>query len=342
MAVFCTMLWGDMEAQDTTKGVKPPTQLPSQVDPKTQKPSVDPKAPSVDTTKLAAEKKLQDSIMEMQIKAAAKAACDTCRKKLSDSCNVKINKPGALADPLGSWTLVLIPLILFGVIIGTLFKKLGDFSLQEALTENEYVKKTIKNPEYTATAATTLAGTGASASVNTILPPTIDITDISNNAIASPGILEDHIKDKKLKLAQQLINDKADNDKEQLLINALPDADPSKPVKQTALDAKITNDKLKNDQIQTEIDELIILASELPTTPRASSSRFIALVTSLLTLVVAVCLCSFFIYFYIATGTPPDIGKFSSVLLALGIGVIPYAFNKVAAAISSNKSTTDE
>ena len=282
------------------------------------------------------KKQLLDSL------AIVKGVCDSCDKIACDTSSVKIHKPGALVEPFGSWTLVFLPLVLLGLIIWLLFSKLGKFNLQEALTENEYVKKTIKNPEYTAVAATTLAGTNASANVNTILPPTIDITDISNNAFPTTfGILDAQIKDKKVKLASQIIDDKAANDKEQLAIDALLATNAEKPIRQAALSTKLASDKAKYDQTQVEIDQLITKSSELPATPRASSSRFIALVTSMLTLIMAVCLCSFFIYFYIATGTAPDISKFSSVLLALGIGVVPYAFNKVATAIT-NRPTNNE
>lgn len=332
--LFCSIAWVNGQAPDTPEPAKLPVQVPSQNPPAPAK--TDPRAsiPPIDTTKAAIEKKTKDSL------AALKTICDSCAKKASDTFTNKIHKPGALEDPVGSWLLVFLPLILFGTIITVLFSKLGKFSLQEALTENEYVKKTIKNPEYTLAAATTLAGTNAFASLNAILPPTIDITDISNNALTSSGIIDAQIKDKTTKLGLQIIADKAENAQEQLLINALP-AGPAQIGRQAILQTKIASDKAKNDKTQSEIDTLITKASELPTTPRASSSRFIALVTSLLTLIIAVCLCSFFIYFYIATGTPPDISKFSSVLLALGIGVLPYAFNKVATAIT-NKPTINE
>lgn len=335
MVLFCSILWENADAQDTTKKKDSTLQVGGKSVPTAVNPVPIQKSTS-DSAKAAEDKKRKDSLVR------AKAICDSCIKNACDTCTTKICKPIVLPAGGSATLLVFLPFLLFGIIIWVLFSKLGKFSLQEALTENEYVKKTIKNPEYTAAAVTTLAGTSAAASVNTILPPTIDVTDIANNGTTTPGILSSHINDKKLTLANKLIDDKAANDKEQTSINALnDDNDFVKKNRQTVLNQKIITDKSKNDETQTEIDKLIILSTELPATPRASSSRFIALITSLLTLIIALCLCSFFIYFYIATGNAPDISKFSSVLLALGIGVVPYAFNKVATAIT-NKPTTNE
>jgi len=71
---------------------------------------------------------------------------------------------------------------------------------------------------------------------------------------------------------------------------------------------------------------------------RASISRYIALISSLMILIIAICTSTFFIYHYIRTGCPPDLEGISTVLLALGIGIIPYAANKVSTAIATNKS----
>lgn len=70
---------------------------------------------------------------------------------------------------------------------------------------------------------------------------------------------------------------------------------------------------------------------------RPSISRYIAFVTSILTLIVALCMSCFFIYHYIRTGCAPDLSALSIILIALGLGVAPYAFNKVSTAINKNK-----
>ena len=71
---------------------------------------------------------------------------------------------------------------------------------------------------------------------------------------------------------------------------------------------------------------------------RPSSSRFIALFSGLLTVVLAVCMTSFFLYQYMATGSAPDLSNLSTVLISLGIGVTPYAANKISTAIAAPKT----
>jgi hypothetical protein len=56
-----------------------------------------------------------------------------------------------------------------------------------------------------------------------------------------------------------------------------------------------------------------------------------------MTLIIALCMACFFIYYYIRTGCAPDLSPLSMILLALGLGVVPYAFNKVSTAIASKK-----
>ena len=70
---------------------------------------------------------------------------------------------------------------------------------------------------------------------------------------------------------------------------------------------------------------------------RPSSSRFIALFSGLLTVVLAVCMTSFFLYQYMATSSAPDLSNLSTVLISLGIGVTPYAANKISTAIAAPK-----
>ncbi len=80
---------------------------------------------------------------------------------------------------------------------------------------------------------------------------------------------------------------------------------------------------------------------ETDTKYRSSISRLIALITSILSLVIGLCLTSFFMYSYLKTGCIPDISKLSGVLISLGIGVVPYAFNKISTAITGKVATTN-
>ena len=64
-----------------------------------------------------------------------------------------------------------------------------------------------------------------------------------------------------------------------------------------------------------------------------SSSRYIALITSTVTWAISLCLTSYFIYAYIKTGKAPELNKLTDIVLTLGIGVVPYVFNKVSEAV---------
>lgn len=146
------------------------------------------------------------------------------------------------------WVLIFSPIWLFLIALFLIRKKLRDFSLRDALTENELPKKTIPNPEYTSDKLAALSTNPATSGVlTTLIPPTIDVT--------------------------------------------------------ASLD------------------------------PPKSSSRYIAFITSALTWIIVLCLCCFFIYQYMKTNKAPELGGLSSVLLALGVGVVPYAFNKISEAV---------
>ncbi|WP_341904403.1 hypothetical protein [Fluviicola taffensis] len=64
-----------------------------------------------------------------------------------------------------------------------------------------------------------------------------------------------------------------------------------------------------------------------------STSRLIAFICGITSVALACCITSY--YFYKSfTGTEDvDLGNLSNVLFGLGLGVIPYGFNKVAAAL---------
>ena len=72
---------------------------------------------------------------------------------------------------------------------------------------------------------------------------------------------------------------------------------------------------------------------------RASISRYIAMISSLMIIVIAVGLSSFFVYHYIRTSCAPQIEGLSTVLIALGLGIVPYTVNRVSMALSATKYT---
>lgn len=72
-------------------------------------------------------------------------------------------------------------------------------------------------------------------------------------------------------------------------------------------------------------------------TYRPSISRYIAFISSLVIILIAVCMSSFFIYHYIRTGCPPEFGALTGMLIVLGLGVTPYITNKISTAATTNK-----
>lgn len=71
---------------------------------------------------------------------------------------------------------------------------------------------------------------------------------------------------------------------------------------------------------------------------RPSASRFIAFLSGLLLMFVALATTCFYVYYYLCTGSAPDLTKLSGVLIALGFGMAPYAVNKITS--SSDKDKT--
>lgn len=63
---------------------------------------------------------------------------------------------------------------------------------------------------------------------------------------------------------------------------------------------------------------------------KESVSRLIALLTGLITLGLASCLTSFYIYKSFTGHPDVDLGKLATVLYGLGLGLVPYGFTKVA------------
>ena len=93
-----------------------------------------------------------------------------------------------------------------------------------------------------------------------------------------------------------------------------------------------------SDIVPPTLEVSVLPGGTATTTYRPSISRFIALFSGMLTVIVAVCMVSFFLYNYMHTGCPPDLSNLSTVLIALGVGVAPYAINKVSSALASRKS----
>jgi hypothetical protein len=99
-----------------------------------------------------------------------------------------------------------------------------------------------------------------------------------------------------------------------------------------------TNENLDKVQASPALVQLLtptIDVSDISKGFPKSSSRYLALISSTLTLIIAACLSSTFIYLYISSGKQPEFNNLGDILLALGIGITPYAVNKISAAVSS-------
>ena len=71
-------------------------------------------------------------------------------------------------------------------------------------------------------------------------------------------------------------------------------------------------------------------------TSSQSVSRFIAFLTGLVALTVGVCISTFYMYSYFsdpANTNTLDLSKLTNVIWGLGIGVLPYGFNKASSAM---------
>ncbi|PRB85732.1 hypothetical protein CQ022_05620 [Chryseobacterium culicis] len=66
--------------------------------------------------------------------------------------------------------------------------------------------------------------------------------------------------------------------------------------------------------------------------PNTSVSRFLAFISGLVSVGLACVLTTFAIWNYFDVNVFPDLNNLVGVLLTLGIGVVPYAFNKVTTA----------
>ncbi len=99
---------------------------------------------------------------------------------------------------------------------------------------------------------------------------------------------------------------------------------------------------LEDEPIITDVPNPSYNATTNPTVPATikekectqSTSRLIAFLSGICALIVAISTVTYYFYMYFRTGQEPNIDKLYDILLALGIGVTPYAFNKVSTAIS--------
>jgi hypothetical protein len=68
-----------------------------------------------------------------------------------------------------------------------------------------------------------------------------------------------------------------------------------------------------------------------------STSRLVALLSGLCSVAIATCATSYYFDIYLKTGKAPDLKNLFDILLSLGLGVVPYAVNKVSGAFTGGK-----
>lgn len=61
-----------------------------------------------------------------------------------------------------------------------------------------------------------------------------------------------------------------------------------------------------------------------------SASRLVLFLSGITAIIISVCITTYYLYYYLCCGKAPEMDGLINVLLTLGIGVIPYAVNKVA------------
>lgn len=117
---------------------------------------------------------------------------------------------------------------------------------------------------------------------------------------------------------------------------------------------------VKNDQyniqnikdVITQLEEKDLLASQIPVILPSilpptkqisssekckSSSRYLALITALTGLIIAICMVTFYMYSFIKNPAHPvDFSGMAAVLVSLIVGIAPYSFNKLSEGIKSN------
>jgi len=59
-----------------------------------------------------------------------------------------------------------------------------------------------------------------------------------------------------------------------------------------------------------------------------SASRLVLFLSGFTAIIIAVCITTYYLYYYLYCGQAPDLDGLTSTMLTLGIGVIPYAVNK--------------
>lgn len=101
------------------------------------------------------------------------------------------------------------------------------------------------------------------------------------------------------------------------------------------IDKEITHEKIKSN---TAIAVAAFNANkenpnnETPKTQEQSTSRLIAFICAMISIALACCIASFYFY-QLFTGGKAEISGLTNVIYGLGLGVVPYGFNKITSSL---------
>jgi hypothetical protein len=71
-----------------------------------------------------------------------------------------------------------------------------------------------------------------------------------------------------------------------------------------------------------------------------STSRLIVFFSGMAAIIISISAITFFFYVYLRTGKEPEFENLWNIMLGLGVGVVPYAFNRISDAITPPKSAS--
>jgi alkylhydroperoxidase/carboxymuconolactone decarboxylase family protein YurZ len=223
-------------------------------------------------------------------------------------------------DFLGKTIICLVSLMIVAAIVGLIW---GNEWLKNALTDNTSEKRTIPNPQYSlllgAIASNSGTSSGTPAQVQAALATAqASLTALDAARAATPAA------------PATVAAAQAAHDADLIALSALINPGSASVGVMNGLASlfpptiEVTTDKNGDDS---------------RTSFRPSASRLLAFFSGLLLMLVGLVCSCFYIYFYLVSGVAPDLSKLTGVFIALGIGMAPYAINKVANATTGKDKT---
>jgi hypothetical protein len=286
-----------------------------------------------------AKKKEQDAVVAKSILA----------RLHGDAVHVYKTDSGAT---VGMWLVVgtlVLALTLVAILISALKSK-GGFDFREALSENLQEKVIEANPGYQHLPEIIKSLSSVSSDCMKRLSELAESDKIAGaEASRKREEADKNLESAKLAFATDATKEQEKKEAEQAAIDgraeetkllAVADAS-SKAVLAVTLSPAMLVNLASLFPPTYEVSNMVRSGTEgtVSTSYRASASRLIAFISAMLLFIVGLSASCFFLYFYMANGVAPDLSKLSAVLIALGIGMAPYAVNKVANAAGDKDKT---